>query len=257
MFKCSVFIFLLSFSICSQAQLQNLSGNVTADGEVEGIHVLNKTSVKYTITNTDGSFVIPVKLNDTLVFSALKYNIKEVVISQKTLSKLDLKVTLTDKVNELDEVVVGRILTGNLGSDLTNTQIEKPINFYDLGIKGSKKLPKTLNERKLYAATSSSGGIPLIGLINAITGKTKELRERVELDKDIACVNRLRSEYQAVVVNNEDFSEVLKERFFSFILDSEKLRTTCRSGSEFSKIEFLKAELQLFKSRIAENDKKD
>ena len=81
------------------AQLQNLSGKISANGDVEGIHILNKTSVKYTVSRPDGTFDIGVKINDTLVFSALKYQLKELVITQKALQKNFLQVYLTEKVN--------------------------------------------------------------------------------------------------------------------------------------------------------------
>ncbi|SHG59722.1 carboxypeptidase-like regulatory domain-containing protein [Winogradskyella jejuensis] len=238
------------------AQLQNLKGKIINNSEVEGIHILNKTALKYTVTNKDGSFVIPVKTNDTLTFSGVKYKAKEIVITQSIIFTNNLELSLEENVTQLDQVVVGKILTGNIESDLKNQEIEVPINFYDLGIPGYTGKQKTLSERKLAAATSG-GGIPLIAIINVITGRTKELKERVKLDKSIICVERLKSSYKDLIFEEENLSEVLQNRFFNFIMDSEKLDEACNANNVLYPITFLKEELQLFKTQLTLDDKKD
>ncbi|MFI1745434.1 hypothetical protein [Thalassobellus sediminis] len=58
---------------------------VKSDTDVENIHVINKTAQVFTITSKDGDFNITAKLNDTLVFSSILYNPKEVIISKSIL----------------------------------------------------------------------------------------------------------------------------------------------------------------------------
>jgi len=212
--------------------------------------------VKYTVTDIDGSFTIPAKFNDTLTISGLRYKTKEFIITRAVIERNNLAVYLEENITQLDQVVVGKILTGNLESDIKNQDIEVPINFYDLGIPGYTGKPKTLNERKLTAA-SSGGGIPLIAIINAINGKTKELKKMVALDKDIECVKRLKTAYKSMIFEDEELSEELQNRFFNFIMDSEKLQAACSSGNVLTPIMFLKEELELFKTRLTSNDKKD
>ncbi len=250
-------ILFLIFSCVVSAQLIDLKGKVIGVGEVEGIHVLNKTALKYNVTDENGYFRILAKVNDTIIFSGLTYKLKEVIVNKIMISKNEMEVNLIEDVTQLDQVVVGKILTGNIDSDLRNLDIKEPINFYDLGIPGYTGKPKTLSERKLIAATSSGGGIPLIGIINAISGKTKQLKERVELDKDIYCVEKLKASYKDLIFEEEELSEDLQNRFFNFILDSENLRSVCRSSNPLLPITFLTNELKLFKSRLAENDKKN
>ena len=250
-------LFTLSTSLYSFSQLQDLKGKVIGSGDVEGIHILNKTALKYTVTDTDGSFTIPVKLNDTLTISGLRYKIKELSITEIDISTKPFLIYLTESVTELDEVTVGKILTGNLGSDIKNQDVETPINFYDLGIPGYTGKQKTLSERKLAEATSGGGLIPFAPLINLITGRTKELKARVQLDKDIKCVERLKSSYKEIIFEGENLSEVLQNRFFNFIMDSEKLDDACVANNVLSPITFLKNELKLFKSQLTVNDFKD
>lgn len=255
--KFSITIFTIICSFFTYAQVQDLKGEISASNNLEGIHVLNKTALKYTVTDTDGSFIIPVKLNDTLTISGLAYKTKNVIVTAEILRNNKIKIYLKDEITQLDDVFLGRLLTGNLGSDLKNTKVETPINFYDLGIPGYTGKPKTLSERKLIAATSSGGGIPLVGLINAISGKTKQLKKRLKFEKKIMCVDYLKNRYKTIIFESQNISEIQINRFFNFILDSQDLEKTCKNNNDLLKIEFLNNELKLFKIRQKESVSKN
>tara|TARA_R110002051_G_scaffold15669_1_gene48488 strand:+ start:1661 stop:2416 length:756 start_codon:yes stop_codon:yes gene_type:complete len=77
------------------------------DSNVQNENVINITTEKGVITNTNGEFAINVKLDDELVFTALNYQIKRVKITQEILDNNRLVVEVNEKVTELDEVVVG------------------------------------------------------------------------------------------------------------------------------------------------------
>ncbi|WP_340075527.1 carboxypeptidase-like regulatory domain-containing protein [Leptobacterium sp. I13] len=70
-------------------------------------NVINVTAEKATITNDRGEFEIMVKLGDELIFSAVNYQIKSVIITEAILKARRLVVEVNEKVTELDEVVVG------------------------------------------------------------------------------------------------------------------------------------------------------
>ena len=90
---------------------------ININSEVEGIYILNKTTNTSTITNQKGDFEINVMFNDTLVFSALQYEIKFVVITEEVLKNKYLEVTLDEKINELAPVTVTPYnLSGNLAA---------------------------------------------------------------------------------------------------------------------------------------------
>lgn len=249
---CALFFFGLA-----RAQLQNLKGKVIATGDVEGIHILNKTALKYTITDADGSFEVLVKVNDTITVSSLKYETKDVRITTAILNTANFVLYLTESITELDEIILGRILTGNLGSDLSNLNAKAPINFYDLGIPGYTGKHKTLSERKLAEATTGGGFIPLFPIINAITGRTKMLKKNIQLDKDIRCMQRLKDQYQDVLFTGEEFSKDFQNQFFNFIMDSETFQDTCAANNALNKVTFLQKELNAFKEIKASSVKKD
>jgi len=121
MVKQLTFILLLSIStkIFTQEKQIVISGNIISDAlSVENIHILNKASNKGTITNKYGEFKIPVKANDTLVFSGIQFYTKEVLITQQLIKNKSIIIKLFQKTNELDEVEVkAHNLSGNLITD--------------------------------------------------------------------------------------------------------------------------------------------
>tara|TARA_R110002012_G_scaffold321969_1_gene552895 strand:+ start:29569 stop:29742 length:174 start_codon:yes stop_codon:yes gene_type:complete len=55
------------------SQTTDLDGQVITNLDAENIHIINKTSKKFTITNASGAFVIPSKLNDTIIISSIQH----------------------------------------------------------------------------------------------------------------------------------------------------------------------------------------
>ncbi|WP_299119602.1 hypothetical protein [uncultured Winogradskyella sp.] len=254
--KTNVLFFFVVFIIAltSNAQTKDLNGQLIADDEVEGLHILNKTSAKYTVSNEDGSFVIPAKALDTLFISGLKYENQELIITQSIMDLGSFSVQLIEKINELDEVIVGKILTGSLESDLENSDAKTEINFYDLGIPGYKGKPLTQNERKLHDADAGpmgyiglGGSVNLHKLLNRISGRTKKLKEIVALDKEDNCIERLRREYEEAIFKTDTLADSLKNEYFYFCQEDEGFRALCEENNDLKAIEFLQTKLKAYK----------
>ncbi len=97
---------------------------------------MNITANKATITNNNGFFAITVKLNDTLVFSAVQFKKKRVVVTQDILELELVSVPLDDGITELDEVVVTPYnLTGDISKDL---RLLKQTQWYGRIIRSSQ-----------------------------------------------------------------------------------------------------------------------
>ena len=132
---------IISFSSFSQNE-RLIEGALTNKIDVEGIHVLNTSSRFNAITDQNGNFKIEAKVQDTLVFSAINFYPQQVVVTQENYVSQSIVVTLTYLTNELDEVVIGNQLTGDITKDLKNIKTEKNLNFDDVGIPGFKGEPK-------------------------------------------------------------------------------------------------------------------
>lgn len=246
------------FACILNAQRKDLNGQLIADDEVEGLHILNKTAAKYTISNEDGSFVIPVKVSDTLVISGIKYQIQEIIITFSIIELGQFNVQLIEKVNELNEVIVGKILTGSLESDIENSDAKPDINFYDLGIPGYKGKPLTQNERKLYDAdggpTGSVMGGPYGGgvglnlhkILNRISGRTKKLETIVELDDRNRCVQRIKRDYENFIFEKDTLAKNLRTEYFLFCQEDDKFLTLCNQNNEIALLEFMQLKLKAY-----------
>lgn len=158
-------------------------GEIANSGDTEGIHVFNKTFHKYTITDDKGRFEIEVKQNDTIVFSALQYQLKRLVVTKNVLSNGYQYILLEEQINELDAVYIKPKLSGDLLADTQRIKTKELFTAKTLGLPNAHVIPPTPSERKLYTATHSSGGLPIDALINAISGRTKMLKKQVQLQR--------------------------------------------------------------------------
>lgn len=248
------FFIALTISLIVNAQRKDLDGQLIANDEVEGLHILNRTASKYTISNEDGSFIIPAKALDTLFISGLKYEVQEFVITQFIIDLGSFSVLLIEKINELDEVIVGKILTGSLQSDLENSDAKPEIDFYDLGIPGNTNLPLTQNEQKLHDADAGSWGSLGLGfsvnfhkLLNRVSGRTKKLRNIVEIDNIEKCITRLRREYEEAIFKTDTLADTLKNEYFYFCQEDEGFKALCDENNDLKAIEFLQSKLIAYK----------
>lgn len=182
---------LLSFSFYGLRAQTDLQGKVeNRFSDVSGIHVINKTSESATITDAKGYFNIRVQEGDTLLFSAVQFRKEEVVVTTEMLNAHPFIVQLREQVTQLDEVVL-KNLTGNLTTDLHKIKTDS-VDAVNLGLPNAMKVLPSKTQRKLIEATSGGGLIPIIPIINAITGRTKKLKKRVQLEKDAAKTEEIR-----------------------------------------------------------------
>lgn len=242
------FIVYLLFASISSAQIVEIKGKViVADDEIEGIHVINKTASKFTITNYNGAFTIPAKLNDTIVFSALKYKPKEMVVNMEVITSKTLNVYLTELVNQLDEVIVGQVLSGDLLSDIENSKAKRDINFFDIGIPGYTGRPFTQSERRLNEATTGGGFLPLNPILNAISGRTRMLKNQIKLERFDECMERIISDLSAIFFENNDLDVSLRTEFFYFCSEDPAFSNICRMRNDLKTLEFLGERLKAYK----------
>lgn len=251
--KCHFFLLLFLFSAEISAQNKDISGKIMASSNLVGIHVINKTASKFTITNNLGEFIIPVKLNDTIIVSSVQYITKEILMTEIIMQAKVVRIYLEDNVNELDEVVVGRVLTGNLMSDIENSDVKRDLNFYDLGIPGYTGPKKTQSERRLYEAKSGGGIIPLNPLINWISGRTKYLEEQIKREELEIAIIEVKAKFSKLIFEDDTFNVSLQNEYFYFCGDDPKFIEITDLGIDIKTLEFLKSKLVDFKIHV-END---
>ncbi|SDR94188.1 CarboxypepD_reg-like domain-containing protein [Formosa sp. Hel1_31_208] len=243
-------IALIVFSTRLVAQTHEISGKVLASANLYGIHIINKTAHKFTITNDDGEFQIPVRLFDTIMVSGVQYKLHEFVVTDVIIQTKRVTVNLDDKVNELDQVVVGKILTGDLMSDIENSDVKRDINFYDVGIPGYTGPRMTITEQRIFEAKSGGGFIPLNPLINWISGRTKRLNKQLEREKLELAVQAVKSKYTVLLFNTNSLETIQQGEFFYFSADDPKFMELYRSGNELKMLQFLQIKIEAFRLQI-------
>ncbi len=195
-----------------------LKGEVTNEVDFDGIHVFNKTHSKYTITDEFGKFQIEVQLNDTLVLSALQYELKEIIITEEVLQKYQY-IVLKAKVNELDVVYIMPKLSGNLLMDTQSIKTKNAVTAKTLGLPNAHVIPPTQAERKVYTATYTGGIIPIDAIINAISGRTKMLKQLVKWEKKSNLEENVHANFEEII---QDEFKISKNKVYDFIFYSSQ-----------------------------------
>ena len=241
-----------------QAQQIELSGQIIANGQVEGIHVINKTAYRYATTDQNGFFIIEGKLSDSLYFSSIQYIPKTIVLSVQNISTKSITVTLSESINALDEVLIGTLLTGDLNSDIGNSDAKRPIDFYDLGIPGYTGPRMNLIERRLFEADDgvmfTGLGLNVNKILNRITGRTKMLKKHVKLDRNQQIIRRIKEVIAPLFFINHELEKEKRMEFYYFCADAPDFQERCRGKSDVEILEFLDDQLDAFKiANLSEN----
>jgi len=177
-----------------------------------------------------------------------------------------VKVDLEKLITELDEVVVGKVLTGNLLLDINNTEGEPPINFYDVGIPGYTGKIATQSERRLSQASGFNpkaggslggpgGSVSVTALINAISGRTKMLKKRVEIEEKEELMQSIKGRLSKDFFASNPLDEDLKMDFFYFCADDDHFIKYCKDQTDFKILIFLRQKYKQYLANLSETKK--
>ena len=192
-----LFIPIICFS--QNNNLKLIEGTVYNDDSysIEGVHVLNITSNYNTITDSEGNFKIFSNLNDEIIFSAIQFKRKKIIINGDLLNSISIKVFLEEFVNELDEVIVNSSgLSGNLSTDLLNSNVIDKLNFDDFGIPGFKgirmeKIPTNAQLVSELLLAPLAGGINIDRMYKWFSGYYKNLKKVREYSNDYDLIDQI------------------------------------------------------------------
>tara|TARA_R110001632_G_scaffold55401_10_gene135676 strand:+ start:576 stop:1322 length:747 start_codon:yes stop_codon:yes gene_type:complete len=197
-----------------------LQGQVLNDSiERASLNVVNISLRKGAITNANGQFEIKARLNDTLHISAVQYEPKQFVVTQKMEKDKSVSFYLIPKITELDEVILSNInLSGDLSKDIGSLLLKKEYIPSDFGFLGKSAPKRTSEERMYYAMTGGAGGFG--ALINLINGNTKKYKRQLEISKFQLKVERNRVKFSdSMYVRNLKVPQALIEDFVFYALE--------------------------------------
>ena len=209
-----LFLLFITSLTCFSQEIE-LKGKITNATQVSGIHIMNQTPRRNSITNAEGDFIIQASKLDTLLISSIKYMPELVVVSEEFYNAGVIVIELKDLVNELDEVIVGHQLTGNMAVDVKNIKTEDAINFDDVGIPGFKGEP----EEKIPALIGqviTPLSVNIEGLYKYMSGYYKTLRTQRKWQKENNTIARILTIYPSTFF--EESYQIPEDRVYDFLL---------------------------------------
>ncbi len=111
--SCCLWLMILLFNTSTFAQEQLISGKVIDEQNepITGVNVLIKGTTNGTITDLDGNFSLSAQFGETLLFTFIGYESKEVVINST-----NIMIQMSEDAETLDEIVVVGYGTQKKGS---------------------------------------------------------------------------------------------------------------------------------------------
>lgn len=208
--------------------MATLHGKVqNSENDISNVLVINLSTNKSTITDIEGLFILPVKLGDSIQFSAVQYIPKQIIVTNSILDKRKILVDLEEKVINLDEVLVTPYnLTGNIDRDIERLNIKPLVTSSTLGLPNADLELMTQSERMLleadrgkyvrlqtiedYGKTMEILGYATFSIIinthkimNKLSGRTQNLKNRVLRDENLNSENDIVTLFSKKIISEE------------------------------------------------------
>ena len=206
---------------------------------VVAANVVNVTAQINTITDGEGAFEIPVKIGDEIVFSSVQYMIRTVEITPEIIQKNRLIITVNEKINALEEVVI------------TPDDTEKFLDLKEEEFKGYdyERDKSTRLENTIVRQGQLKNGLNLINIakliVKAVNDKTEEEKRNIKP-----------SEILSYVFDTEFFTgdlELKNDQIVGFLehidknLPSQKLLS---QSQQFQLIDYLISESKKYRNQL-------
>lgn len=197
---------------------------VVETNDNEGITIVNISNKTNTISGNGGYFKIKAKVNDTIMFSALHLVAKKHVITKKDFGKDLLFIKLDIYTKHIKEIMV------------TNAD---DITAESLGLvpKGQKRY--TPAERRLKTAGDWSGTgidgalLSLDPLLNAISGRTKQLKAELEVERKEFLQNKINANFDTEFITNQlHIPEEYAEGYVFYIVEDAELKAAAKAKNK-------------------------
>lgn len=226
----------MHFSFAQNEKL--ISGEIICDNnKISGIQITNLVSEKSTISNVDGQFSITVTANDMLVFTSINYQYKRMFIEQNDIDSNNFIIKLIKKIEQLDEVVVNK----SLELDAVKLGIlDKPAKEYT---PAERRLKTAGDFKPIHLLGLLGGSMQLDPIINAISGRTKKLKNLIEIERKEKLLLKIKALYNENYYHKKlKINADLLTAFQYYIVDDADFIATLKSKNK-NKIGFKILEL--------------
>lgn len=205
-----------------------VKGKIVSDvKDLEGVHIINISTIAGAVSDKEGYFSIKAKANDTIIFSAVFLEKKKYVIKKEDIANKLFLVSINPNTEYLKEVTV---------TEYPN------INAVSLGILQSQPKSYTKAERNLLAAGTFHwysplliplGGMSVDGLLNAISGRGKMLKKELIIErKEILQEKTLDYFSKSYMTSTLLIPEEYVDGFVYYVDDNEQFKSVMESKNK-------------------------
>jgi hypothetical protein len=219
-----ILLLLLSQIVVSQNDSIIKGKIIVETNDNDGITIVNISNKTNTISGNGGYFKIKAKVNDTIMFSAIHLVGKKHIITKKDFGRDLLFIKLDIYTRHIKEIMV------------TNAD---DITAESLGLvpKGQKKY--TPAERRVKTAGDWSGNgidggiLSLDPLFNAISGRTKQLKAELEVERKEFLQYKINSNFDSEFIMNQlHIPEEYIEGYVFYIVEDTELKAAAKAKNK-------------------------
>lgn len=176
----------LSFSQNDSIPLKLLRGQVIHAEDktpLSSAHVLNLNSVNGTITDDEGFFELPTRVNDTIIVSHIGYSSIKLKVTNDLLKGNELEIGLYEKPEEVKEIVIRSTkLIGVLEIDVKQVPQDRFTRIKINGLPQAYEIGKP--QKRNTASPLAALFQPVDFLYNLFGNKPKQLKKLQKLKKE-------------------------------------------------------------------------
>jgi hypothetical protein len=239
--KLKIAFLFLFFQIGFSQSEKTIKGTVLLDNfPMAKVDVVNFNSKKSTLTDTDGKFTLTGKLGEILIFIAMGFDLKRVVIDADMMLKQDNLIVLVKKPEELQEVLIVKTPSIQLSKDQKFEQSK--LDEIDMD-----KLQKTLKNTGVY--DGQTAGIDFIRLGKMMARLFAKEKEIVKAEpplivfKDLV-KNNFKPDFYTKTLHLKEEEVAL---FLEFCDVDQKARSLEKSNNQLMLLDFLHQKRDEFK----------
>lgn len=230
---------------------QQVSGIISDEtGNVEAVHIYNKSQNTGAITNSEGSFVMHVFARDTLLFSSIQHTAKTFIVQEDDLVAKVLKVHLEVALNELDPVMLStHTLTGNLSKDLLSiTTYEDVLPLWSaadlkrMGVSGFNDRQSNVKNNALVHVPGGAS-IDVLELFNVFKSSLKQKSSYVSVQSvtDVFSVQ--------FITNHMDFPQSEVYNFIDFLAEQKQTDSIVALNDKLKVLSYIMDQAEVYKTR--------
>lgn len=193
----TLFFLLLFISSNVVSQEKAIHGRILiADASPLGVIILNLSTEKETVSDTNGKFSIAANEGDVLVFHASNLDGQRKIIDKQDYDSAYFEIRMTSKIEQLDEVEISKSKITALSVGV----LSSPVKQYT----PSERRLKTAGEFKpIHLLGLLGGSLPLDPIINAINGRTKRLRKEITVEHREMLITKINERYSDAFFTDE------------------------------------------------------